>query len=456
MKRILIVQIGILVLSIGCRKPKPSTPLDQGWSAPVTITQSKNGLVGRVVLYNWRNTIIALQGQDDNSAKCFVMSSGDNPWAEASLTGVPPGYSWDTPAIDKTSDRVFFQQGYLENDQLVMSVIIGRLTANGNLAMRDVTEKKWLTDKKSLLGETQPNVRLNRPNTRDWPELGIGIINDQDLYIPYSVQGYEVTPRGNSFFSDGSKGPFRNGVLHSADAGKTWEMEKMPNFSGGDPSVCRSKNRCYCFTVREEKDEGAKLWFTSKSGAGGSWADLSVVTKTFGYRYITVPQNDTVHLCWLDRRHEKRRSNPVYPRQGNYEVAYCQRKDSDTSWSKDVILSEGLLYSHSPTMSVEGDKVVVAWSGVHTAGDWHAPSNPNDIYYITSRDGGKTWGQLLKVTDGVKDGITSGEPQVMLQNGIIHLMYIQGKLNLKQELPGLTKLNQPPWPIYYQQRPFPN
>jgi len=75
---------------------------------------------------------------------------------------------------------------------------------------------------------------------------------------------------------------------------------------------------------------------------------------------------------------------------------------------------------------------------------------------VTSNDGGKTWEKLQRVTDNIATGITAGDPHVVLQNGIIHLSYIQEKLKLKQESPGLTKLNQPPWPIYYQQRPFPN
>src|SRR5439155_6297833 len=103
-----------------------------------------------------------------------------------------------------------------------------------------------------------------------------------------------------------------------------------------------------------------------------------------------------------------------------------------------------------------GDKVVVDWAGVATAPDHHHEYAPNDIYYRTSKDGGKTWVKRLKVTDGAKAGITAGRPKVVLQNGIIHLFYIQGKMNLKEESPGLTKLNQPPWPIYYQRRPFPN
>jgi Neuraminidase (sialidase) len=107
-------------------------------------------------------------------------------------------------------------------------------------------------------------------------------------------------------------------------------------------------------------------------------------------------------------------------------------------------------------MSVEGDKVVVAWAGVQTAPDWHKEHAPNDVYYVTSNDSGKTWTKPLKVTDGVKDGITSGAPQVMLLNGVIYLSYIQGKISYKEESHGLVKLNQPPWPIYYQQRPFPD
>ena len=442
-----------LLFFSGCRKP--STSLDQGWSAPVTVTQSKDGLMGGVVLHKWNKAIIALQGRDENAAKCFVMDSMNNSWSEAPLVGVPEGYFWNRPAIDRANDKAFFQHGYIENNQLVMSVILGRMTANGNLAMRDVTEMKWITETKTLFGEARSNFRLserNEPRKRDWPELGHGIISGSDLYIPLSVQGFTYNGNGVAI----ARGPYCGGVFHSADSGKTWQLEQITDFQGGGSSVCRSKERYNYFVVKEVMHEGSQLCFSSKHSTGGSWANLSVVTKTFGYGYVTVPQNDTVHLCWLDRRHEKRRSNPVYPRRGNYEVAYCQRKDSDSSWSKDVILSEGLLYSHTPTMSVEGDKVVVAWSGIQTAGDWHAPSNPNDIYYRTSRDGGKSWDKLLKVTDGAKDGITSGEPQVVLQNGIIHLMYIQGKLNLKQESPGLTKLNQPPWQIYYQQRPFPN
>ena len=140
----------------------------------------------------------------------------------------------------------------------------------------------------------------------------------------------------------------------------------------------------------------------------------------------------------------------------NDDIVYCHRKDADSGWSKDVNLSEGLLYSYSPSMSAEGSNIVVAWAGIRSAGKHHNEYEPNDIYYVTSKDGGETWTKPLMVTDRAKDGIVSGKPQVMLLNGVIRLFYIQGILEKPEQLsPGLTRLKQAPWPIYYTQCPFP-
>lgn len=243
----------------------------------------------------------------------------------------------------------------------------------------------------------------------------------------------------------------------------TWQIEKISQSRAGWPSIRGTKSYYYYFAVSLPTGPGHvwELWYARKSTTGSSWEAPKAITKTFGHsaliwKYVSAVEDDIVHLCWLDSRHEKKRSNPVYPDRENYEIAYSRRADSDGNWMEDVLLSKGMLYSYSPSMSAERDKVVVAWAGVETAPDGHHEYAPNDIYYVTSKDGGKTWGKRLKLTDGAKTGITAGRPEVMLQSGIIHLFYIQGNLDLKQKSPGLTKLNQPPWPIYYTQRPFPN
>ena len=443
----------------GCSKK--DIPVDQGWSSPIKVTETKDTLVDGVNLSKWHGKIIAFQGFDpeiarDVSARCFLMDSGNdksNAWTEVPLDGVPQGYVWAYPAIDQASDKVFFEQGYTENDQLVMNVLVGRMA--GRIAVRDTIEKQWVTDPKALFGKTYSNVRLserNEPGKRErLSGLGLGIVNGQDMYIPYCLEGFTYDKKGVAI----AREPNCSGVFHSADSGATWQPERVSDSYDALPSMSRTKNFYYYFAVSLPTGPGHvwELWFSRKTMDGNSWDVPKVVTKTFArsalvWKYVAGAEDDTVHLCWLDSRHEKKRLNLVYPNRENYEVIYCRRKDSDSDWSQDVILSEGMLYSFSPTMSIEGNNVVVAWAGVPTARDGHSVVWPNDIYYRTSKDGGKTWGKLLKLTDGAKDGIISGDPQVMLLNGVIHLFYIQGRIDNHQ--------SRSPWPIYYQQRPFPS
>ena len=406
------------------------------------------------MFYRYKNSILALQGQKNKSAKGFLMNpqtATNNSWTEVLFTGVPTGYLWTYPTLDQIGDRVLFGRAYMENDQLVMSVLIGRMA--GGVAVRDAVEKKWLTDKKSLFGDTGSNVRLSwlhKPGGRsEWISLGPGVLNGSDVYVPYALHAVTYFGMNNS-----SNGPFNNGVFHSTDSGTTWQMEKISDFDAVGPAVCKTIGFYYYFAGEHP------LWASRKPIVGDKWDAPKGITKTFseayGGGYVAAAEDDTVHLCWLDRRNNKWRFNLEGPNIENDDIAYCYRKDLNSGWSKDVILSRGLLYSYAPSMSVEGNKVVVAWASVPTAGKQHTENDPNDIYYATSNDGGKTWAKPLEVTDGVKDGITSGKPQVMLLNGVIHLFYIQGKRDLQQISPGLTKLNQSGWPIYYQQRPFPN
>lgn len=94
---------------------------------------------------------------------------------------------------------------------------------------------------------------------------------------------------------------------------------------------------------------------------------------------------------------------------------------------------------------MEGNRIVVAWVGAIDKNGSH------DVFYATSKDGGKTWARPLKVTESAKDEITSERTQVVLQNGVIHLFYAQGKWDRHEQV-----RSQGSWPVYYQQRPFPN
>jgi hypothetical protein len=461
--KLLFSQVGLfamIAIVIGCNKSSTQSGQDylaQNWSAPVRVTDTKSGFVDAVDLYKFNNTIIMIQVQDGHTARYFVLQRDGNSWAESKLSGVRQGYLWTYPAIDQAGGRVFFDEGYMENNQLVMNVIMGNM--DKSISLRNSVEKKWSLDMKQLFGRISNNVRLTEPGKRDWPELAVGLANNSDMYIPYCLSG--ETYSENTIFDD--LGPFNNGVFHSVDSGMTWQMERVSDSAAYLPSIIQTKNSCYYLAASRalKRGQGWELWFARKPVGGNAWDAKKEITKSFCdsalyWKYVSVAADDTIHVCWLDRQHEKTRFSLGDSQRRNYEIVYCHRADADKEWGQQVILSKGLLYSYSPALSVEGNNIVVAWAGVQTAPDRHSEHSPNDIYFVTSKDGGKTWSKMLKATDRAKDGITSGKPQVMLLNGVIHLFYIQGNLNLKQESPGLTKLNQPPWPIYYTQRPFPN
>jgi hypothetical protein len=353
--------------------------------------------------------------------------------------------------------KVLVARGYADtNEQLVMKILMGTVTEN--LGLREISEKEWITDKVRLLGETSPNVKLNYfGEGRADVGLGPGILNGSEAYIPFCLDAAEVIQRGKSDFINRGKGPFADGVFHSSDFGKTWQMEKISTLSLGAPDMCKTMG---CFYYFAEHAPSHSLWFSRKPAGSGKWEEPQTITETLAWvygRFAVAGEGDTAHVCWMDRRHNKWRFNIAGPNIENNEIYYRRRKDADQDWSKEVLLSKGLLYAYAPTISAEGDNVVVTWAGIQTASKQHADMGPNDIYYATSKDGGKTWADPLKVTDGAKDGFIAGMPQVALLNGTIHLLYTQGKSEKPQELsPGLTKFEKQPWPIYYTQRPFPD
>jgi len=201
------------------------------------------------------------------------------------------------------------------------------------------------------------------------------------------------------------------------------------------------------------------LWSSRKPLAGGSWESPRTVSKTLARAYGLVAvaaAADTVHIAWMDRRHDMMRINLTGPRIENCDIYYRRRRDADPDWSKDVQLSEGMLYSYAPSIAAEGSRVVVAWAGIEDADRTHTRMSPNDIFFVTSNDGGVTWSERIKVTYSAKDGVVSGMPQVALLNGTIHLLFTQGSYQGSSEAsPGLRKLELGPWPIYYTHREFP-
>ena len=433
--------IGVVMFAVSCNRL--TIQLDQGWTLPIGVTSSIDSLVSGTDLYKSLGKAIALRWQD-TSEKCFILERNDgggNYWKEAPSQDIPKGYSIP-PTVEESGGRILFPKNKATSDQMIIGILLARIKEDGRIQIEP--ELKWTISKQTFFGEAGTNVSLNMAG------FGNGSIYGQDIYLPYCMFSETLTDAVRA-------GPFDNGVFHSTNSGETWQIERISVFEAGDPTVCRTKD-CYYYFATRGLNNGYELWFSRKSNEGNSWSTPTTTTKTFAVelgRYDVVAEGDTVHVCWMDRRHNKWRFDLSGPAIENDDIYYSHRKDSDSDWGKDVLLSKGVEYCYAPSISAEGNKVVVAWAGIPSAGKYHTDYDPNDIFYVTSGDGGKTWTRPLKVTDGAKDGMTAGHPEVMLLNGVIHLFYIQGKMNL-QQVGGLTKLNQPPWPIYYTERPFPN
>lgn len=437
---------GVLLFA-GCGKS--TNQLDTNWTLPVTASSSIGSLGGWVNLHRCRDTIIGIGVHGDSSPYGLILNPDHKSWSNLSFAVVPKGYVWSYAAIDSHSQNILSAEGYAENEQVVMKSILGEMTYRG---LRNIREVQWITDKTSLLGKTDENIKINSSGEgRQDIGLGVGLLSDQDAYIPFSIDAAEVTQQGKSITIDTTKGPFVNGVFHSTDSGKTWQMEKISDHRAIGPEMRKTLGYVYYIAGIYP------LWASRKAVDADKWEEPQSITKTFSMQgwFAAAAEGDIIHICWMDRRHNKWRFNIDGPPIENDDIYYCRRRDSDSNWSKDILLSKGLEYCYPPSISAEGQNVVIVWAGIQSADKHHSEYDPNDIYYVASKDGGHTWSRPLKVTDTAKDGIVSGKPKVVLLNGIIHLLYTQGKFqNPAQLSPGLTRLNQLPWPIYYTQRPF--
>jgi len=154
-----------IVLLVGCHKR--ADEVDRNWISPIKISESIDSLAGGMNLYKWQNMVIALQGLYDRPGRCFLLNSDAKSWSEVQFTGAPLGYRWNLPVMDRAGDGLFLQQGYKEDDQVVMGILTGR--AAGNVALRDVVERKWITKTKELFAVAPPNrVKLTvQPRRED-------------------------------------------------------------------------------------------------------------------------------------------------------------------------------------------------------------------------------------------------------------------------------------------------
>jgi hypothetical protein len=414
------------------------------WTEAEEVAKSTDSLATSLSLYKWNSSLLALGG-DSGTFAVRVLDAKD--WR--TLSKIDPG--WIPMDADPKANRFVRSRATLLSDSLDARFTIGSLSPDGQFTTR-ATAPLHL-DRAKLFSTTIATLRMSE--SKKPVEIGFdaGTMEGEEIRIPYRIAATPI--EGKTIRADLAVSA--NGVFASSDGGRTWRVEAISTLYSNRPVACRTAAFYYYFAAANPGPP-LDLWYSRRPVYGGAWGsgvklNKKVASNLSAPNFRAIGEKDILHLCWLDARHEDAPLSLNRPRAGNYEVAYSHRRDSDSGWNNDAVLSKGLRYAYAPSMSVEGSNVVIAWAGAPSGtnrNEW----NPTDIYYVTSTNEGNSWSKIMQVTNRFKEGITSGRPQVALHGGVIHLFYVQGKLNYKVS-GGMALLNQPPWSVVYQRRALP-
>ena len=361
------------------------------------------------------------------------------------------------PQPDPASSRFILHDGRagfgnVRHGQLQAQIVCCSL--DPRFGITTVFDRRLTLDTEELLGTNRtPTCEIPFPPI--WKQYGPArivpaegrldgsLILGKDVYVAYSVECNSVY--GSNMVVN-STGPNQAGLICGNVDGSRWTKLKLLDFDTSWHDVFATRDYLYFLanTGRGlEKKEHWGLWSVRVPRENIAPSAPELVTPNFaryGSKYAAVTEGETIHVAWLDGRRERFHNlrsmlTDTPAGEGNWELYYRSRKDSALAWTEEILLSKGLDFTYDPDLSAEGENIVVVWAGY--ARDEKRPVarlHPNDIYFTTSRDGGKTWKPAARVTDHAKSGVVSARPQVILYKGVIHLFYESGNYNYQRRL----------------------
>ncbi|MGD0058806.1 MAG: sialidase family protein [Verrucomicrobiia bacterium] len=424
----------------GCGRVAPRVaPIDTDWTAP-KVLDSELGCRSDLQARKFNNRAVAFDLEDH-----ALYTLGDD------------GLNWDKKAVpafngyhlayaDATTNEIVlvksdvlpprnqaYQARNFSQDRVDGEIVVASL--DNDFGLQTVAREKVALTRGDLFGTEATSLGVY--------EFGFGsaLVRGSQIDVPYVAQA-DVS-FANEARKEGS--PAVIGVYESQDGGSSWTRTHLFDLRGYTalPGLFASRGTQFLLV-----NHAPDLVYTERSGSDAPWPALQTLVAHYWYSVCApVGDEDTFHFCWLENPATELRLKDQVPFFGeslDYQLFYRNWKDSTATWSEARKLSAGLkprsISTSGLSMSVEGQRIVVAW--VHHAGKGRDARY--DIAYSVSADGGQHWSEPRQVTS-TTPGRAAHSPQVVLLRGVIHLFYHHDREHAAGNC----------WDILYQQRRFP-
>jgi hypothetical protein len=387
-----------------------SPGIDTSWSKPVQI--SSGGRYGSgFSLHSWNEIPVGLK-----QGGTFYFLNKDNKWIEKTIPGFESekNESCYPVAVDAHGPKaIFCDITYTNNTKAVQSFVDVTITPDGNLRMGPKVplpdySKEWFKD-----------VPI-APGAKRVINFGCleGTVVGTDFYIPYFASSEDGTERITSTGThqqSWQQGPSESGFLYSSN-GVSWQKTRLDGFEGFGKLKATDETG---YLLTRQLDN---LWFSTRSSDVSDWSKPKLLMNALKGGCLQVEADEVLHLCWLDGRLKKGLGFFLY---GDWDVGrknnlvfYCNYQGG--KWGREKRLSGNLTYCGSPSMSVEGERIVVVWE------NFTKPYTRASTYYTVSKNNGRTWSRIYKVENFEGTADSDPSPKVLLYHDIIHLFYDRG------------------------------
>jgi BNR repeat-like domain len=187
-------------------------------------------------------------------------------------------------------------------------------------------------------------------------------------------------------------------------------MGKSPAIASDSKGILHA-----AFEASENGKRVTDIFYTESSDKGKSWTTPIDVSKTPGissHPDIAVEKNGAIDIVWTD----------TTPAPKSPDIFFVRSVDSGKTWTQSVDISNTPGMSTEPVVATsDNDCIHVVWS------DTSKGEQNQDIYYTSSSDGGKKWGEnpRLPAVDISNTPGVSSEPSIAAAaDGAIHVAWV--------------------------------